>query len=122
MLFSKFGINYNDLHPLYRKGTILIRIPQKFIKEQSTKKMATFNQQDNEECGRLVEGELIREKGLSKESNRIDNNNNRIDISEGDLPIPSISGLMELNVDIIREQFWKHFWFLIPSSNDEELK
>lgn len=31
LLFTKFGINYNNIDPLYRKGSVLYRGPKKKI-------------------------------------------------------------------------------------------
>jgi tRNA(His) guanylyltransferase len=37
LLFSKFGLNYTSIEPVWRKGSIFIRIPREKVVDQSTK-------------------------------------------------------------------------------------
>lgn len=95
MLFSKFGINYNELPALHRKGTVIIRVPKKFTKEAVERADKHPKSEDVE----IEDAEIVYDADAS-------------------LPVPSTPGLLELNVDIIREKFWKHYSFLIPPEDN----
>nr|CAB3266943.1 probable tRNA(His) guanylyltransferase [Phallusia mammillata] len=79
ILFAQFGINYNNLEQIFRKGTVVIR---------DKKKPQTF--------------QPAATAGEAKENKRTERGKKQI-------PTP----LLELHVDVIKDEFWKIYPHLL---------
>lgn len=83
MLFSKFGINYNKLPQLYRKGTTLIWQSPQHKETAATQHKETAATQPVNQVNTTESGSRPAMKKQIKQE------------------------ILVLNVDIIGEQFWK---------------
>ena len=78
LLFSKFGINYNKLPQLYRKGTTLIWQPTQAEVTQPVEQLSTAKSGGSRETKKQLKPEVL-----------------------------------VLNVDIIGEQFWNEYSYIL---------
>lgn len=70
ILFSEFGINYNEIHEIFKKGTILIRMIQpKEAKKSNNKARKDLKELSLEDKQKLEKTE-DKEKSLDKEESK----------------------------------------------------
>ena len=99
MLFSKFGINYNKLPQLYRKGTTLIWQSPQHRETAATQHKETAATQHKETAATQH-----KETAVTQPVNQVNT------AESGGRPAMKKQikqEILVLNVDIIGEQFWK---------------
>ena len=101
LLFSKFEINYAKIDPIWRKGTIYIRIPKdievtEFVKEEAKEAVA-----EGAESGENVEKKPVKNK--KNKSNYV-----KEDGKPGKEPRKKWE-VMELHEDVIGNEFWEKY-------------
>lgn len=94
ILFSKFGINYSKIEPIWRKGTTIIRVP--VIKQK------------NEEIGIEEKNEKIEESKLSDDLNKTDKKKENKEKENKKEPKCKWE-IVLLHEDIIQDNFWKTY-------------
>lgn len=102
LLFSRFGINYNTINPMFRKGSILLRVPPATRDVDRTAGTADLLMTEDDEAG--------------SESSSLPADDLRLLERKGKRPKPyeGLTGVVSvLHEDIIRDGFWEvHPWLL----------
>ena len=70
MLFNKYNINYAKIEPVYRKGSILIRLPADFYEPESEKVEESIERPLNAEEQKFIE--LNEEEEFAEKAHKLD--------------------------------------------------
>ena len=116
LLFSKFGINYNEIDPIYRKGTILLNL-EKHISKRKCKnkkniKVEKEKNYPNEEIKEVItskgnENELIKQiEAIKIEDENIKFATHPYSEKSGDKLTDQI---LILHEDLIQNSFWEKY-------------
>lgn len=109
MLFSQFGINYNDIDPFYRKGSVLVRIDPNSLPKTKCGVPAASADADSNSPSTPADAETGEggeaDAGLSVEEARrqrkLEKKAKKAEKYEG-----MTGPVVYLNDDIIKDAFW----------------
>jgi len=102
ILFSEFGINYNKEPELFRKGTVLVAPKPSEVKKGSRKSRKAYAERmKSDQGGGIIEDATEKLESISLSSTETKN---------------SIDEIIELNCDIIQDQFWNDYPYLLNRS------
>ena len=113
ILFKDFGINYNNIEAIYRKGTILIRretLKEKHLIKEKVERKAEETKVDNEIKSEKEEAKIEeilgenKEKGGKKENEKKKTKENK---KEG--PPSTTKVTVYLHEDLIGDDFWSKY-------------
>jgi hypothetical protein len=70
MLFSRFGINYNDVHPRFRKGSVIVREQPEEHEKMTELKIA---REQEKQCldQNLAQQEIVREQDQQRDQQMV---------------------------------------------------
>jgi len=100
MLFSQFQVNYAKIDPIWRKGTIYIRIPKEIENSEVEKKEEGEVKEVKEENKEMVE----KKKNKKNKSNYV-----KEDGGKGGKEPRKKWEIIELHEDIIGNEFWEKY-------------
>lgn len=100
LLFSKYGINYAKIDPIWRKGSVLIRLPkEEEIKEKAPEDKTSEENKDNKESEVQISTEDKKQKGKKKEKQEGTNTKEPRKKFE----------VVVIHEDIISDAFWEKY-------------
>lgn len=101
ILFSQFGINYNNEPELFRKGTVLVAPKPSEVKRGSRKSRKAYAERMKSGQGETIEDTTDKLEGLVVSAAETKN---------------CLDEIIELNCDIIKDQFWNDYPYVLNRS------